>query len=264
MINSDLSAKTVVYLVILVFIIASSCNPARRTISGNKSHLDVRRSLAVRLDKNRFPGNLLIENADFKYESDKSLSGKITLYIKKDELIFLSVKWMGFEAARLLITPDSLKYIDRFNSGYFFSGSSAIFGNKLISFDFESLQNFIYSGIFFTEDLNMRDLSNLFELVDNELKYVAFISNNRYLELYYTSDNWYLSKLDYRDSIGETSLKCNIERQGNEIKYLNAILIQEGLERKIDIKLNGILDKEFNKTEFKIGKNYIPLENLPF
>lgn len=262
--NAGFNLRSVFFLVVLFFSITTSCNSVRRTTSGNKMNIDVRRSLIVRLDRDRYPDNVLLENADFRFESDKNVNGKFTLYLKKDKLIFLSVRWMGFEAARLLLTPDSVRYIDRFNSRYYFSGSSVIFKNGITYFDFNDIQNFIYSGIFVPGSMNTRELSNLFEFVDSGLRYVPVVSNNATLELFYPSDNLFLSKLNYLDNLEQISLTCYFDRPGNELKELNAILIHEGHEKKLKIRLNGISDKEFNKMEFKIGKNYLPLENLPF
>jgi len=71
-------------------------------------------------------------------EETNSFSGNI--YIVKDSTIWISIQKLGMEAFRMLITPDSVKMLDRINKVYM-AGDYFILSQMLKSnFDFDLLQ----------------------------------------------------------------------------------------------------------------------------
>ena len=51
--------------------------------------------------------------------ANKKTSFKVHLRIRKDSIIWMSISKLGIEAARVIITTDSLKLIDRLKKEYF-------------------------------------------------------------------------------------------------------------------------------------------------
>ena len=78
-------------------------------------------------------------NADVQNgEETNNFSGNI--YIVKDSTIWVSVQKMGMEAFRILLTPDSVKMLDRINKVYI-AGDYFVLSQMLKSgFDFDLLQ----------------------------------------------------------------------------------------------------------------------------
>lgn len=87
----------------------------------------------------------------------KSNSFKINIRIRKDSLIWMSVSSiMGVEAARVEITPDTIKLIDKINSVYYISDIDSLSEKFDVDADFETLQSlFIGNSIDLNDSLNL-------------------------------------------------------------------------------------------------------------
>lgn len=73
--------------------------------------------------------------------TDQALT--VSFRIKKDDTIWMSGKILGFPLAKVLITPNSVQYYEKFNQTYFdgdFSLLSNLLGTPL---DFEKVQNLL-------------------------------------------------------------------------------------------------------------------------
>ncbi len=112
---------------------------ALRTMHANQADFDF---YAARFSGNAFWGN-----------SNYNVSG--TLRIHKDQAIFLSVTpLLGIEVARLLITPDTVKFLNRLQSSYFIGDMSFINDMLGTDLDFYMLQAILTGNDFehFTSD----------------------------------------------------------------------------------------------------------------
>ena len=67
--------------------------------------------------------------------ANKKTSFKVHLRIRKDSIIWMSISKLGIEAARVIITTDSLKLIDRLKKEYFLGDFKYI--NKLFGTDLD-------------------------------------------------------------------------------------------------------------------------------
>ena len=80
-------------------------------------------------------------------KNDNQITGQIR--IKRDSIIWISISpLMGIEMARIMITNDSIKYVNRIDGNYFIGSFSHI--NKLINstLDFDMLQSFLTGNDF--------------------------------------------------------------------------------------------------------------------
>ncbi|MBR9859945.1 DUF4292 domain-containing protein [bacterium] len=77
-------------------------------------------------------GKLNVSSKDF------SQSASINVRMIKDSVLWMSLGMLGFEGARVLITKDSFKMIDRINSRYIARSSSYI--RSLIGFDVQLIE----------------------------------------------------------------------------------------------------------------------------
>lgn len=102
-----------------------------------------------KLKKNEFNFNWLSYkfSAELKLsESSKTFSGLIN--IRKDSIIWISISKLGIEVARILITEDSAKFMNRIESTYFTGDFSLINSFTNTVFDFNMLQALLIGNDF--------------------------------------------------------------------------------------------------------------------
>ena len=80
--------------------------------------------------------------------NDKSQAFSINLRMRSDSVIWLSVSALGIEAARFLITRDSIKMLDRINSKYMMTDYSYLNNMLQIGVDFTMLQEMLLGNYF--------------------------------------------------------------------------------------------------------------------
>jgi Domain of unknown function (DUF4292) len=82
--------------------------------------------------------------ANAKYKDEKqSHSVTADIRIKKDEIIWINVKLLGFPVAKALITPDKVSYYEKINNTYF-EGDFSLLSNWLgTELDFDKVQNLL-------------------------------------------------------------------------------------------------------------------------
>ncbi len=104
--------------------------------------------------------------ADANYEDAKNKQGvNVDIRIKKDEIIWLNVKLLGFPLAKAMITPSKVSYYEKINKSYF-EGNFEILSNWLgTDLDFEKVQNLL--------------LGKSIETITKE-KFIASIIENTY------------------------------------------------------------------------------------
>ena len=115
---SKIYLKPILVLLIAAFLVA--CNTSKRaTIKELKSDKSVEflsQQLAEKsLQFDWISGKMAI---DFK-KGTKTESFKATFRLRKDSVIWMSVAALGIEVVRAVITPDSIKFIDKLHKQYF-------------------------------------------------------------------------------------------------------------------------------------------------
>lgn len=104
---------------------------------------------------------------------NKNTDLNVKLRMKKDSAIWLSISpALGIEMARVLITPDSVKYVNRLEKTYYMGTTKKISSLSPIPVNYFMLQNFI-SG---TQDIQFDKKQN-----ENMAKFKANVDNKNYL-----------------------------------------------------------------------------------
>ena len=147
---SSSRASTCCRMIVLLFVAAlafSSCkNQKKITLNNGKCILDFKnaRTLTTNLKAKEFKFDRL--NAKMNVEAtidsaDNSFT--INLRMKKDSIIWMTISKLGIEGARVLITKDSVKFLDRLKNRYFKGDYAYI--SKLLNteLDFEMLQSLL-------------------------------------------------------------------------------------------------------------------------
>ena len=153
--------QSFIILFSIIFVFSSCKQQQKITEKKNKCLLDYKnaKTLSANLKSNEFCFDRL--NAKMTVETfiDSSFNSfTISLRMKKDSIIWMSVSKLGIEGARALITRDSVKFFSRMDNNYFkgdFTLTSKIFNTQL---DFEMLQSLLVgnSVTFYNEDEKLK------------------------------------------------------------------------------------------------------------
>jgi len=141
--------KTREYLLffIVIFVLSGVISSCKTTKNLSKSNVD------EAYKKSRLFNKLKKSNIDYKWYSFKAsanvffdgstVGGNMEVRMKKDELIWMSVKKFGIEFARIMIKPDSFFVIDRFNKEYMAMPIDSFKKEYNVPFDFADIQEIL-------------------------------------------------------------------------------------------------------------------------
>ncbi len=145
-------------LFLLSALLLTSCKHRQKiTLTNRKCILDFKNSktLTANLKSNEFRFDRLNAKLNLEADIDSTFNSfTVSLRIKKDSLIWMSISKLGIEGARLLITKDSVKFMNRVNNTYFkddFSYFSTLLNAEI---DYDDLQSLLTgnSVTFYNED----------------------------------------------------------------------------------------------------------------
>ncbi len=151
------------YLAIITIVLMFSCKSKaiieRESKVTEKTETD---KLIENHYANKSSFSSLYIKANVKYKDPKqSQSVTAEIRIKKDEIIMLSIRFMGITMAKAFITPDKVKYYEKIN-GKFFDGNYVALTDFLgTDLDFKKVQNLLIGQAF--DDLQKGKYSNTLE-----------------------------------------------------------------------------------------------------
>lgn len=128
-------------LIILgILILSTSCKSTKVTnknIANLSAKNIIKKNNKSAIDNTNIRASLLV-----KYKGKNELPNlKTSLRIAKDSIIWLSFSKLGFPIAKVLITPNEVKFYEKISKTYFV-GNYELISNWLgTSFDFEMIQN---------------------------------------------------------------------------------------------------------------------------
>lgn len=126
--------KSLILLFSLLFLLACKRQEkaSRKPLEGKKAEY-----LITQLKSNEFKFETLAAKADFSLEEEgKKLNFKANIRIRRDSVIWMSITpALGIELARILITVDTVKVINRLQKEYFIGDYNYI--NKKFNIDLE-------------------------------------------------------------------------------------------------------------------------------
>lgn len=187
--------------------------------------------------------------ANAKYEDrSQSHSMNADIRIKKNEIIWINIKILGFPVAKALITPTKVSYYEKINSTYF-EGDFSMLSNWLgTDLDFQKVQNLLLGKAI--DDLSKGNWIS--EINEKLFKLSPATTTDITKEFYFEAANYLLKK----EAITQTS-----QNRALEIQYLsysevermflpNAINIKATQKDKISIAI------EYKNTTFNENLSY--------
>jgi hypothetical protein len=137
-----------------------------RAISTNK--------LLKKVEENAFEYDYLtIKSIRCNFTSNKSKAAfKINLKTKRDEKILVSISKLNIPVGRVLLTPDSVKYVNYIDRNYFVDDYSYLSSFLHIDLDFATIQSIISNNAFsYRNDKKDKDFR----------RFKSFIQDNEYV-----------------------------------------------------------------------------------
>jgi hypothetical protein len=163
--NNHTNKILLLFLFVGILILGSSCKSKKHVLKTSIKEYGFS-YLYARLLDNQVDFNSLSAKFTMVYVDEKSKTNlRGQLRIKNDSLIWMSITpALGIEAARLMLTNDSIKFINRLNKTYF-SGRYELIDSVLnTTIDYSLLQS-----MFVGNDLAQYDINKFRSSVDNGL-----------------------------------------------------------------------------------------------
>jgi hypothetical protein len=195
----------VCFLLIITFV---SCKTKQLVVgSGTVSEKTRTIDIINAQEKLDFDFETLDIRSTAKYRDGKqSQSVSADIRIKKDEVIWINIKFLGFPAAKALITPTRVSYYEKINNTYF-DGDFELISNWLgTPLDFQKVQNILLGH---PVDALTKDM--LITSLENNLYHVKKANSSAITTSYSFEPQNFLLR--------ETVVKQEAENQSLQIKY---------------------------------------------
>lgn len=149
------------FILLSAILLLASCYASKKinvgTIDRNNPEALMKSLITNQINVQWLEGRAKLDFAD----ENTSIGATATIRIKKDSVIWVSVRKLGFEVARALVTKDSVYILDRINNEYDIKGLDYLQREYNLPADFASLQAiFLGNPIFFTTAGLQSELSN--------------------------------------------------------------------------------------------------------
>lgn len=219
------------------------CKSTRKTVSTTET---INAEMVLKqLLKNQVKADWLDAQVKITYkDASMSQTANANVRMKKDSLVWISVKKLGFEVVRAQVTKDSVYFLDRFNQNYAVKDLNFLSKMYNLPASLETLQALLLGNpIFFsTSDLQLESTAQQHHL---------FTKAEKNSDFWVNKENGQLQQMRLQDGSNTMNLWTENYQQISDNQYFSSI-------RKIDVtspeleNLNLIL--EFTKVELNQPK----------
>ena len=239
--------KSILSAFLIVFLIGCKSKQAVATAAAN-DNIEVTKIINGHY-KNEHDFSTLNIRANAKYEDEKqSHSMNADIRIKKDEIIWINIKFLGIPMAKAMITPTKVSYYEKINNTYF-EGDFSMLSNWLgTDLDFSKVQNlFLGKAI---DDLTKEKWVS--EINEKLYKLSKPSDSDISKEFYFEAANYLLKK----ETISQTSQNRTLEIQYPSHKSVEKMFLPNEINIKASQKNNVSIDIEYKSTTFNENLSY--------
>jgi len=239
--------KSIISAFLIVFLIG--CKP-KQTVATAAANENTEVSKVINGHyKNQHDFKTLNIRANAKYEDEKqSHSMNADIRIKKDEIIWINIKFLGIPMAKAMITPTKVSYYEKINNTYF-EGDFSMLSNWLgTDLDFNKVQN-LFLGKAIDDLTKDRWIS---EVVDKMFKLSSPTDVDVSQEFYFEGANYLLKK----ETIKQVSQNRNLEIRYPSYKEEKEMFLPNEINIKAEQKSKVTIDIEYKHTTFNEDLSY--------
>ena len=239
--------KSILSAFLIVFLIGCKSKQSVTTADANEN-TEVSKVINGHY-KNEHDFTTLNIRANAKYEDEKqSHSMNADIRIKKDDIIWINIKFLGIPMAKAMITPTKVSYYEKINNTYF-EGDFSMLSNWLgTDLDFNKVQNlFLGKAI---DDLTKDKWVS--EVVEKMFKLSLPNSSDIAKEFYFEGANYLLKK----ETITQASQNRNLEIRYPSYKEEKEMFLPNEINIKAEQKNKVTIDIEYKNTTFNENLSY--------
>ena len=246
--------------VLVALLILFSCSTTKKARVNAPIKKRTEKQILEHLDAQRLTGDFINAKAKIRFDDgDQRVTFNANLRMVKDSLIWINATFLSYEVARILIRPDSIFVINRWEKTYMKDSYDGFDEAFEIPVSYDQLQDIIMGNhlVKATDPVTFLQHENMY-LIDQQLseyitKHVISATSLDLMELdVFDKQSGYAVQLkldDYRTF--EKALKIPYYRE-YIIKNNNAYLAN------IQLNLSSIDTKEKKNTPFSIPEHYAP------
>lgn len=278
-------------MVLLVVIATglSSCRTARN-ITAEKIRPISTNKLLKRVEQNAFDYDYLtIRRINCRFSSSETNANfRVRLKALKDEKILVSISKINIPVGRVLLTPDSVKYVNYIDRNYFVDDYSFLSKFLNIDLDFESIQSILTNNAFsYRNDQRNKDFRSFETTVEDGL-YLLQSENDRkmskmedegskikiqrrlkrfdeealiFQKMYFSPLNFALNKLIIEDLTNNRTLQMKFSdfEKLKKHEYPGAIEMSMTSPKEtidLNLKMNGFSTEKIDEISLSIPDKY--------
>lgn len=268
--RSASTGRLVLFSALVILFAAQSCRPGRELVPTEPVVMAPSRAVASMHAAQpaydfftaRFSGTAIIDGSSY------NVAGNIR--VRKDSAIYVSVApILGIEVARLLVTPDTVRLLNRLESTYF-EGETRFLANFLnADIDFFMLQSLLTGTDithFTTDNFRVSSDRDMLLLNSPDRRRIRATSHGSSLE-----HNLWLNKESFR--IMQASLYDKSTQNSIQVRYpshttvegqafpsqLRMVVIDPDNRAELDISLTRITINQPQQITFSVPPGYVPM-----
>lgn len=214
-----------------------------------------------------------------KYTDPEGSTQRATCYLRiyTDSLIWVSVRTMNLEGMRMLLTPDSMQFIDRINKKYY-QGSYEYFSKKLlIEPNFTILQNLLLQKMFVFNPRLEHNLKKNLKPCKDSIHYCVRLDAEKpkgdhnklkvfdppWVQQYYRfyPHSYRLANIDLLSKLTGDKIRIAYGKTEDDDQYPGEISINLTGQQNVTLEMANKKAESGDsvKTPFKIPENYEPV-----
>jgi len=252
--------RLVIFLVLIAALGISSCRTTRSLTDDSIKPLSTRR-LVKKVEQNAFDYDFLtIRRINCRFSGNQNNTNfRVNLKAIKDEKILVSISKINIPVGRVLLTPDSVKYVNYIDRNYFvddYSYLSRFLNTKL---NFEIVQSIISNNAFSYHDFEKR--SNFANFSSSVEKGLFLLESGEQQKMYFSPQNYALTKLIVNDELNARELKMVFEdfEKVKKKDYPGTIemnMVSRGERINLKLRMNGFSTDKIDELTLRIPDRY--------
>lgn len=289
------SIRNIIIVPFVVFsaIWLNSCKAPREIVRVEAKPISTNK-LLKKVEQNAFDYDFFtIKRINCQFSNSETKTNfKVSLKAQKDQIILVSISKINIPVGRLLLTPDSVKYVNYLERNYFLDDYSYLSQVLNIDLDFKTVQAIISNNVFlYQNDSKNKNLKSFNSFIDSGM-YVLQSENERKISkieekgksgknerrvkradedafivqrLFFNPDNFTLAKMIIDDKLNGRKVEMNFDdfskirnKQYPGAIDLNFISTENTVSLKA--KMSGFSDEKITSLSFRIPDKYELIE----